>query len=408
MRLVYVTVAMPFGPDEAFIVPEIVEIQKRGHRVTVVPLRPQSGMPHGDARPLIAVAEPLLSWGIVAGAIAELWRAPLLSARTARLLLASRSAGVLLKNLAVLPKGLWLARLARKQRIDHIHAHFASTTATVALIASRVSGVPWSFTAHRWDITDNNLIDCKLQSAAFGRAIDRRGAQELATYAPASEHKLRIIHMGVASHVVQPEKDDVPDRMLRVIVGARFDEMKGHRYAIESIARLKRAGVNVSLDCAGLGSLQGTLETYATSLAVADRVHFPGLIDHGRFLTELARRRWDVALLPSLEQDREREGIPVFLIEAMAAGIPVVATNTGGIPELLEGGAGIIVPQRDAGAITEALTFLAADADRRVRLAFAGQERVRAHFTIEGAITALLDEIFPAVREEKAATACAQ
>ncbi len=408
MRLVYVTVATPFGPDEAFIVPEIVEIQKRGHHVTVVPVRPQRSIPHSDALQLTTVAEPMLSWPIIAGAIAEVWRAPVASVRTARLLLASRSAGVLLKNLAVLPKGLWLAGLSRTQRIDHIHAHFASTSATVALIASRLSGIPWSFTAHRWDITDNNLIDCKLRSATFGRAIDRRGAQELATYGPAGEHKLRIIHMGVAPHVVRLETGGVPDRVLKVIIGARFDEMKGHRYAIQAIAHLKASGIDVLLDCAGHGPLRAALEMYAASLGITDSVRFPGLIDHEHFLTDLGRHRWDVALLPSLEWGGEREGIPVFLIEAMAAGIPVVATDTGGIPELLESGGGIIVPQQDARAIAEALTSLAAHADRRVHLALAGQERARAHFTVEGAVTALLDEICSAMRDERAATACAR
>jgi len=100
-----------------------------------------------------------------------------------------------------------------------------------------------------------------------------------------------------------------------------------------------------------------------------------------------------VALLPSIETCEDREGIPVFLIEAMAAGVPVVATNTGGIPELLESGGGILIPQRDARAIAEALATLAADGDLRRQLAKAGVRRVRDQFTVESTVSTLLDEI---------------
>ena len=185
---------------------------------------------------------------------------------------------------------------------------------------------------------------------------------------------------------------------MRVLLGARFDEMKGHRYALEAIARLRAAGVDVSLDCAGHGRLKATIEKYAAVLDILDRVHFPGLLDHQELLTQLREHRWDVALLPSLETYEDREGIPVFLIEAMAAGVPVVATKTGGIPELLESGAGMLIPQRDASAITEALARLTADGDLRRQLAEAGIRRVRKQFTVESTVSALLDEISSGTR----------
>ena len=394
MHLLYVTAALPFSFDETYIVPEILELQRRGHQVTVIPVRPHRAVIHEDARSLTAstIAEPVLSVSIVGNALAEIVRAPSLAVRSALLLMTSRNVRILVKNLVVLPKGLWLARVARQRGVDHIHAHFASTSATVALVASVVSGIPWSFTAHRWDISENNLIEKKAQTAKVARAIDARGGQELATFVGAHQHKVRVIHMGVTLYPGRERKGSLRGT-LRVLLGARFDELKGHRYALEAVARLKAAAVEVSLHCAGDGPLKPTVEKYASTLSMSEHVQFLGFLDHQELLTQLRDHRWDVALLPSIETSTDCEGIPVFLIEAMAAGVPVIATKTGGIPELLENGAGMLIPQRDASAIAEALARLAADGDLRRQLAEAGMRRVRDQFTVESTVSALLDEI---------------
>jgi len=402
MHLVYVTAALPFSFEETYIIPEILELQRRGHRVTVIPIRPGRAVFHGDARLLTdsTIAEPVLSVSILGNALWEVVRAPTLALRSALLLATSRNVRVLLKNLAVFPKGLWLARIAKRQGVDHIHAHFASTSGTAALVASSLSGIPWSFTAHRWDISENNLLDKKAQAAKFARAIDVRGGQELATFAGVHHHGVRVIHMGVALEPLGSEREARLHGPLRVLMGARFDEFKGHRYAMEAVARLKAARMDVLLQCAGDGPLKATIEKHASALNLLDRVQFPGFIEHQELLAQLRDHRWDVALLPSIETSESREGIPVFLIEAMAAGVPVVATNTGGIPELLNGGAGMLIPQQDARAIADALARLAADHHLRSQLADAGVRRVRDQFTIESTVSALLNEISSKTRRE--------
>jgi colanic acid/amylovoran biosynthesis glycosyltransferase len=394
MHIVYVTSALPFSFEETYIVPEILELQRRGHRVTVIPIRPRRAVFHEDARLIDStIMEPVLSLSIIGSAVAEIASAPTLAIRCALLLATSRNIHVLLKNLAVFPKGLWLARISRRHGVDHIHAHFASTSGTAALIAGVLSGIPWSFTAHRWDISENNLLDKKVQAAKFARAIDLRGGQELATFAGVYHHRVRVIHMGVVLDRLGAGRGERRRGPLRVLLGARFDEFKGHRYALEAIARLKASSVDVLLQCAGDGPLKPTIEKYASALDVSDRVQFLGLIDHQELLIQLRNHQWDVALLPSIETSESREGIPVFLIEAMAAGVPVVATNTGGIPELLDGSAGVLIPQQDAKPIAEALAMLAADGDLRHKFAEAGVRRVRDQFAIQSTVSALLNEI---------------
>src|SRR6185503_11345288 len=124
--------------------------------------------------------------------------------------------------------------------------------------------------------------------------------------------------------------------------------------------------------------------------ALLDRVQFFGVLDHQALLTELRQHRWDVVLLPSIEIYDDHEGIPVFLIEAMAAGVPVIATNTGGIPELLADGAGVLIPQKDAKAIAEALVMVSVDEDLLQQIVEKGVQRVHDQFSIESTVSALI------------------
>jgi colanic acid/amylovoran biosynthesis glycosyltransferase len=398
MNLMYVTSSLPGGSAETYIVPEIEELQKRGHRITVIPVRPRAAF-HADARRLASssITTRLLSVSVIVAAAREFLRSPNRVVRAASMVVTSRNARVLVKNFLVFPKGLWLAGVARGLAVDHIHAHWASTSATVALIAATVADIPWSFTAHRWDISENNLLRQKARTAKFVRVIGERAAADLSKLIRGHQEKLRVIHMGVP---LSDRPSSSPDRVipLRVLLGARFVEVKGHRFALDAVRNLKSGGVEVSLECAGDGPLRRRVERYARELDVIDCVHFVGLMDHQDLLVQLRGHRWDAAILPSIETSKQWEGIPVVLMEAMAARVPVVATKTGGIPELLEGGAGVLVPERDSDAIAEALTSLAVDPHRRHRLAEAGFERVRDRFTIETTVSSLLAEIARSVK----------
>jgi colanic acid/amylovoran biosynthesis glycosyltransferase len=396
VHLLYVTAAMPFSFGETFITTEILELRRRGHRVTVVPVRPRRrDVPHDDARQLTdsTINEAVLSLRVVLGALGQLIHAPLESAKAAWLIARSRSLKVLFNNLAVLPKGLWLGGVAREKQIHHIHAHWLGTSATTAFIASIVSGVDWSFTAHRWDISENNLIEEKTRTAKFARAIDISGGREPAALMGPYSHKLRIIHMGVAINPPGLGPAPMGKTSLRVLLGAHFFEKKGHVFALRAISILKASGVDVWLDCAGDGPLRNIVEQWAVSLGVADRVRFMGLVSHPQLLSRLRLGEWNVALLSSVVTPNAHEGIPVILMEAMAAGLPVVATETGGVPELLAHGVGLLVPERDPEAIAAALAQLASDVNLRGSLSRMGLERIRDEFEIESVVSALLNQI---------------
>ena len=163
--------------------------------------------------------------------------------------------------------------------------------------------------------------------------------------------------------------------------------MKGHRYLFEALAGLD----GVSLDVAGEGPLRAELEERARGLPV----HFLGAVSHTDVLSGLEAGRWDAVVLPSAPTpEGDREGVPVSLIEAMAAGVPVLSTECGAIPELVSEGAGLLVPPADPAALRAALERLR-DPELRRSLSLAGRRRVETEFDVDR-IAAQLAERFAA------------
>src|SRR5262249_44107602 len=147
-----------------------------------------------------------------------------------------------LSNAIATAEGMWLARIASAWRADHIHAHWAHLTATMAMGASAVSGIPWSFTAHRYDVLLNNLLDLKLRSAEFGRFIARYMldiARRLVS--PEAAARAIVVHMGVR---VPPA---IAPRVRRatpiVLCPGRLVPFKGHRYLLDAAAELAARGM---------------------------------------------------------------------------------------------------------------------------------------------------------------------
>lgn len=388
--VVYVTARLPYGVGEPFIVPEIDELERQGCRVEVVPVRPSGEVVHADAERLASPGNcvPLVSVEVARAVLGELRRNPGVVARALAALGRSRNPAVLLKNLAILPKALWLARRSRSLGADHIHAHWAGTSATLAMIAGEVAGIPWSLTAHRWDIAEDNLLRVKAERACFVRAISAHGAAELAAVAAVPGWSPWILHMGV--HLPPRAEGAVGDGPLRVLVPARLVEKKGHVHLLDAAGLLRARGVSVQVDLAGDGPLEASLRGRATELGL-DEVAFLGHVSHDELLDRMASGAWDAVVLPSVVTGTgELEGIPVALVEAMACGLPVIGTATGGIPELLGGDAGLVVPPGDPHALATAVERLAGQPELRAELAGRGRARVEEAFSADRVAAALL------------------
>lgn len=384
------TAKLPFGSGEPFIVPEILELLERECDVSVVPVRARGEFADGDARALLprTLAISLASPRVLGGALSEAVRSPRRTG-AALLLLRGSPLRILAKNAAVVPKALWLARRLRETASEHVHAHWAGTSATLAMLAAHVADVPWSFTAHRWDIAENNLLQTKARRACFVRAISAHGAEEISSIVGDAAAPW-VLHMGVRLPSRRAEPSSAGGA-LRILTAARFVEKKGHVHLLEAVKLLRDRGVHVRADLAGDGPLEGKLRKRVSELGLPDTVEFLGRISHDDLLADLERGRWDAVALPSVvTATGQLEGIPVSLIEAMACGLPVVGTDAGGVPELLAEGAGILVSPGDPGALADALELLARHPAKRASLGERGRARVEEAFSAERIATLLV------------------
>lgn len=364
------TSSWPHGPLEAFVLPEIAALKRLGHQVCVVPMWPRGRLVHADAQPHLAgtLTAPLVSGPILASAVSRFPRSLPVLART----LGTRPRQAA-KNLAVHPKALWLAGRLQELGAEHVHAHWAAASATLAMVAAELAHVPWSLTAHRWDIQEANALHAKVRSACFVRAISESGAAELERRVGLEGWHPVLLRMGVRL----PETIAAPraGRKLRLVTPANLLPIKGHRHLFAALEGLE----HVSLDVAGDGPLRSELERRA----VGKPIRFLGALSHSELLAGLQGGRWDAVVLPSAPtRDGDQEGVPVSLVEAMGAGVPVVSTACGAIPELVTEGSGILVRPADPQALRSALERLR-DQELRAELAEGGRRRVEREFDVD-------------------------
>jgi colanic acid/amylovoran biosynthesis glycosyltransferase len=403
LRILYVTSTLPFGAGESFVIPEICELLRRGHDVRIIPIRPRNGIVHVGIDELLerSVPTPLLSGRVLMGASRSLVRFGSQTLRAAAGTLDEGTKVVRLKNACVLPKALWLAAEAKAFEADHIHAHWASTTSTAAMVAAALADVPWSFTAHRWDIAEENLLERKAASAAFVRAISADGAGDLRSRIGDRENIVEL-HMGV-DLPERPAERPTTGTPFTVFVPALLVPVKGHDVLLRALALPGPADAGMRAVLAGGGPLLASLHRLAAQLGIAERVDFLGQLPHDEVLMRLTSGSYDLVAMPSVNRDGEKEGIPVALVEAMAHGVPVVASDIGGVSELLGRGAGMLVAPADEHALANVLCKLAADIELRRSLALVGRRRVEEEFSITSVADRLVELFQGAAAERDAA-----
>jgi glycosyltransferase involved in cell wall biosynthesis len=260
----------------------------------------------------------------------------------------------------------------------HIHAHWGGASSTLAMAASRATDVPWSLTLHRWDIFENNLLEAKIESAAFTRVISERAVEDVRAIVPRADP--HVVHMGVRVPREPSVHEHEKDRC-RFVCVASLIPVKDHVTLLHAFAGSGASGA--TLELIGDGPLEASLRGVARELGVAPRVAFTGLVDHDRLLSRLREGDWDAIVLASSSTGTEHEGIPVSLMEAMAAGVPGVATDSGATRELITHGTGLLVPPNDREALAEALRRLGADPELRARIAAAARARIGEAFDAE-------------------------
>ena len=274
-----------------------------------------------------------------------------------------------------------LAVELRRQRISHIHAHFANVASEVAMLTAGMLGIGWSMTLHGLADFRNPAVSRlgpKINSAAMVICVSDYGrAQAMLNSDPEMWTKIHVVRCGVDPQRFAPVQTRLeasatgPIRLLNV---ARLAPEKGHTFLLEAIRRVQHRGFDYVCTIVGDGPQRAQLEAAARVLGIADRVTFTGAVGQdeiGKYYDAA-----DVFVLPSLA-----EGLPVVLIEAMAHGVPVIATRIMGIPELVEDGVNglLVVPGRPE-ALADAVSTLTKDEGMRRRMGAKAREKVCSEF----------------------------
>jgi glycosyltransferase involved in cell wall biosynthesis len=273
----------------------------------------------------------------------------------------------------------------------HIHAHHANVGSDVALLAAHLGGRgwSWSFTLHGptelLDVRAHRLAQ-KGEAASFVVCISEFARSQLMALV-GTEHwsKLSVVHCGLdVSRFAEVARNGRPGPLEILNVG-RAVPVKGQSLLIEALAALTRRGVDARLTVVGDGPQAGELHELADRLGVAGRVEFAGAVGQDAILGYYERA--DVFATPSFA-----EGLPVVLMEAMATGLPVVASRITGVPELVEHGvSGYLVAPGRVDELVDALERLAsASPAERAAMGSAGREKVVAEFAIDRTAEALL------------------
>ncbi len=369
MRLAYLVSRFP-ALSETFVVREILEIQRLGHKVQVYSLKSNPDAGYDEAAEKIvgeteyspfflsarllranlktAIRRPLRYWGTLLYVLAHSLGKPV----------------ECLKALVAYPKTIYYGTLMASRGVQHIHAHFANVPTLSALIISRIWGIPYSFVGHGMhDVFQFTcMIRQKVAHAEFAITVSEYNRSFFVRFcSPEEMRKVVVVHTGADiekfSRVSRCREQDL------IVTVARLSKEKGLVYLAQACALLRQRGVAFQWLAAGEGRDRNALETALCELNLEACVRLLGAINADEVPALLARAH--VFVLPSTI-----EGLPVTLMEAMAARVSVVATAITGIPELVrDGETGLLVPPRAPVALADAIETLLNDSALAGRLA---------------------------------------
>jgi glycosyltransferase involved in cell wall biosynthesis len=254
----------------------------------------------------------------------------------------------------------------------------------VAFVIHRLTGIPYSFTAHGSDLhRDKHMLREKVRESAFVAAISEYNRRIIVEHCDRrSAAKVRVVHCGVDTSVFEPvERTTANGRQpLKLLCIGTLHEVKGQTYLIEACRLLNEGGLAAECHLVGDGPDEFSLRRQAAAAGLAERVHFHGRCSRDevvRFLHEAT-----ILVAPSVPtRDGRREGIPVVLMEALGSGVPAVASDLSGIPELVrDGQSGLLARPGDAASLADAIARLARDPELRARLGAEGRRIVLEEF----------------------------
>jgi glycosyltransferase involved in cell wall biosynthesis len=357
LRLAYLVNTYPTG-SQTFIRREILGLESRGHHILRLAIRKPEPPPvdDGDKAELARTHYCLSSGGPRIGA-SLLWTAVTRPIRFLRALsmtfrLARRSGRGIGRHLAYLAEACALLGILRREQVQHLHAHFGTNSAAVALLLRLLGGPPYSFTVHgpeEFDAPHHLALDEKVAHAAFVVAITDFCAAQLKRWLPLPQWpKVSIVGCTVSDAFFGAAAPLDPASRIFICVG-RLSAQKGHFVLVDAFARLIRDGIDAKLVLAGDGEQRREIEARIAGTGLQGRIEITGWLSEADIRKRILTSR--ALVLSSIA-----EGLPMVLMEALALGRPVIATSIAGIPELVKPGlTGWLVTPGNASELARAM-----------------------------------------------------
>ena len=286
-----------------------------------------------------------------------------------------------------------------RRHIDHIHSHFAHDPTLIALLVKRLTGMSYSFTAHARDmlqIPASSLAE-RVDQATAVVTICQANVDYIDRVAPQRDDgKIRLIHTGIDVEAWRPPTSPrLPSTAPLIVVVSRLVEKKGLLDLVHALALVKARGKRFRCAVYGEGPLLPELRSARDALGLTEEVGLAGPATQTE-LRDVLRRADIFALTPFVTADGDREGLPSSVLEAMASGLPVVATAVAGIPEAIDHGrTGLLAAPRDIEDIAGHLESLVEDPALRRRLGAGAREAIERHWSA-GAVARELSSVFGA------------
>lgn len=292
-------------------------------------------------------------------------------------------------------KAMTVATLAQSRGVDHLHAHFGSDATTVALLAGRMGGLPFSFTAHARDIyhtyttvaADNAMRRAKISEAAFVATVSDYNKAHLRRLAPVQASRIHRLYNGIdlARFTLKPA---LAEPGLIVAVG-RLIEKKGFGDLISACALLKEEGVDFRCQIIGDGPLHDILQNQIDEGGLQRLVEIAAPQPQERLVGMMQRA--SIAALPCVvSESGDRDGLPTVLLEAMALGLPVVTTTVSGGPEIVSHGeTGLLVEPGDPVGLAASIEALLQSPETMLRMGLAGRQRAEKLFSLVESVKTL-------------------
>lgn len=357
MRIAYLVNQYP-KVSHTFIRREILALEAQGVEVARFALRgwdadlvdPQDAQERTRTRYLLQDGVPALLLDALRQALrhpARAWTALSLAVS-----MAWKGDRTLAHHLISWAEGARLARWMGQAGLTHLHAHFGTNSAEVAMLAAASGPLRFSFTVHgsdEWDQPRQYKLREKIERAAFVVGISHYTRAQLVRWARAQDrHRIHVVHCGLDAAFLEAAVRPVPD-VHRIVCVGRLCREKAQGVLLDALLLLRERGVRFELVLAGDGELRPEIERRIVDEGLQQQVHITGWVSSQRVRELLDSSR--ALVLPSL-----MEALPVVIMEAMALGRPVIATYVGGIPELVRPGHdGWLVPAGHVSALADAL-----------------------------------------------------